>query len=90
MWADDVRHGRGSLKQVQGIQPTRLCNALMLEVLDLQSGLDVGGESKMKFHRPDMASTENLQDTASWSQNLGCLTWGLARQLEASGVSNTC
>ena len=52
--------------------------------------MDVGGESKMKFHRPDMASTENLQDTASWSQNLGCLTWGLARQLEASGVSNTC
>ena len=38
MRADDVRHGRGSLKQVQGIQPTRLCNALMLEVLDLQSG----------------------------------------------------
>ena len=38
MRADDVRHGRGSVKQVQGIQPTRHCNALMLEVLDLQSG----------------------------------------------------
>lgn len=42
----------------------------------------------MKFHRPDMASTDFLQDTASWSQNLECLTWGLARQLEASGVSS--
>ena len=39
MRADDVRrHGGGSLKQVQGIQPARHWNALMLEVLDMQSG----------------------------------------------------
>lgn len=39
MRADDARrHGGGSLKQVPRIQPARHWNALMLEVLDMQSG----------------------------------------------------